>query len=256
MLDILVLMAGQGQRFIRAGYDRPKPLIELHGKPMVAHIIDNLATDRGHRFIFACLEQHVEQHGLREQLREWAPESRIVTVPSVTAGAACTALLASEQFRNDCPLLIANSDQLVDMALDDFLDDADKRGLDGSILTFPADDPKWSFAKTDEKGFVTEVAEKVPISAHATVGLYWFRRSALYIAAAEQMILAEKRVRGEFYVCPVYNELIARGGRVGIYEIPAGAMHGLGTPEDMERYLARFPELRRDLRPAHERPLH
>jgi dTDP-glucose pyrophosphorylase len=105
-------------------------------------------------------------------------------------------------------------------------------------MTFRATESKWSFAKTDERGIVTEVAEKNPISDQATVGIYWFRHGAAFVRAAKRMIAADTRVNGEFYVCPVFNELIAEGGVVRTWEIERDQMHGIGTPEDLEAYLA------------------
>jgi dTDP-glucose pyrophosphorylase len=166
---------------------------------------------------------------------------RIVEVEKLTEGTACTILLARTHIDNDRPLLIANSDQLADFSCHDFVQDCLDRDLDGSILVFkdPARNPKWSFARLDEQGLVVEVAEKKPISDLATVGIYFFRRGADFVRAAADMIAHADRVNGEFYTCPVYNYAIRNGLRIGVYEIAPDAMHGLGTPEDLEGYLAR-----------------
>ena len=161
-------------------------------------------------------------------------------VASLTEGTACTLLLARSAFDEDTPLLVANSDQLVDFSVEDYVHDCLCRGLDGSILVFrDADlDPKWSFAKVDENGLVTEVAEKKPISDLATVGIYFFTSGAAFVKAAIDMIARNDRVNNEFYTCPVYNYMIRTGARIGVYEVPPSAMWGLGTPNDLERYLA------------------
>ncbi len=114
------------------------------------------------------------------------------------------------------------------------------RGLDGSILVFRDDDrdPKWSFAEVDAGGIVVRVAEKQPISDLATVGIYLFRRGRDFVAAAADMIANNDRVNGEFYTCPVYNYAIRAGARVGVWEIPQTAMHGLGTPDDLDAFIA------------------
>jgi len=114
------------------------------------------------------------------------------------------------------------------------------RGLDGSILVFrdPEMNPKWSFARLNDDGTVAEVAEKQPISDLATVGIYFFRRGADFVRAAIDMIAHGDRVNNEFYTCPVYNYAIKNGLKIGVYEIPMAAMHGLGTPEDLQSYLA------------------
>jgi hypothetical protein len=109
---------------------------------------------------------------------------------------------------------------------------------DGGIVTFKATHPKWSFAKVDENGFVTEVAEKNPISDNATVGYYYWKHGSDFVKYADQMIANDSRVNNEFYVCPVFNEAITDGKKVRIYE--ADDMWGLGTPEDLEYYLKNF----------------
>src|SRR5207249_4230233 len=121
-----------------------------------------------------------------------------------------------------------------------FLDDCSARGLDGSILVFrdPARNPKWSFAEVNGEGLVARVAEKKPISDLATVGIYFFSRSSDFFDAALDMIARNDRVNNEFYTCPVYNYMIANGRRIGIFEVPGSAMHGLGTPADLEGYVA------------------
>jgi dTDP-glucose pyrophosphorylase len=236
MLNIIVPLAGEGTRFKERGYTFPKPLIEINGKPMIQVVVENIRPKVAHRFTFICRKEHYDKYSLRDLLELIAPKCNIVTVNHVTEGAACTVLLASEYFNNADCLLIANSDQYVEFACNDFINDATKRRLDGSILTFPASHPKWSYAKLDEEGLVMEVAEKRPISNHATVGIYFYRQGKMFFEAAQQMIEKNIRVNNEFYVCPVYNEMILAGYKIGIYEIEQAKMHGMGTPEDLEQF--------------------
>jgi dTDP-glucose pyrophosphorylase len=114
-----------------------------------------------------------------------------------------------------------------------------ERGLDGSILVFdcPERDPKWSCAETDDSGHFVRVAEKDPISRLATVGVHLYASGAVLVDSIVEMIVRNDRTNGEFYTCPAYNHAIASGHRIGVYEVPREAMHGLGTPEDLEAYL-------------------
>jgi dTDP-glucose pyrophosphorylase len=130
---------------------------------------------------------------------------------------------------------MANSDQFIDWDSNEFLYKMNETGADGGIVTFRSTHPKWSFAKIDDLGFVTEVAEKNPISDIATVGVYYWKRGSDYVKYAEQMIEKNKRVNNEFYVCPVFNEAIEGGSKIRIFEIEK--MWGLGTPEDLEVFL-------------------
>ena len=86
-------------------------------------------------------------------------------------------------------------------------------------------------------GYVTEVAEKNPISDDATVGFYYWKRGSDFVKYAKQMIEKNIRVNNEFYVCPVFNEAIADGKKIKAFHIDK--MWGLGTPEDLEKFLQR-----------------
>ena len=163
----------------------------------------------------------------------------LVLIDILTEGAACTVLLAHRLINNDTPMLIANSDQIVDMNIADYIKDCEDRKLDGSVLCFldPELNPKWSFAKLDDKGLITEIKEKQPISDEATVGIYYFSKGSSFVENAIDMFVRNERVNNEFYVAPVYNYAIARGEKFGIYNIDYSQMHGTGTPEDLDKYI-------------------
>jgi dTDP-glucose pyrophosphorylase len=133
--------------------------------------------------------------------------------------------------------VLANSDQWIDAPIDEFIEDAVSSGCDGSIMTFKATEDKWSYARLNKMGRVVEVAEKVPISENATVGIYYFKHAQDFIDAAFSMVRKNIRTKGEFYVCPVYNELISSNKRIKIFEINKDRMHGLGTPEDLQAFI-------------------
>ena len=240
MLNIVVPMAGLGSRFARAGYSLPKPLIPVHGVPMIRLVIANITPSVPHRFIFICQNAHIAEFNLRETLSEWAPGSVTIGIDGLTEGAACTVLLARELIGDEQPLMIANSDQFVDCSIDAYLADMTTRNLDGLIMTMWADDPKWSYAALDGQGLATEVVEKKVISNHATVGIYNFAHGRDFVVAAEAMIAADERVNGEFYVAPVYNQMIAHGAKIGVYDIgrEADGMYGLGIPSDLDLFLS------------------
>ena len=239
MLNIVLPIAGRGRRFVEAGYDVPKPLITVHGRPMIAAVVDNIRPSRAHRFIFVALREHLDQRGMRETLERAAPGSVVIPVDQVTEGAACTVLLAREHIDDDAPLMLANSDQWVDVDIDVYLAAMDPDRADGLIMTMRADDPKWSFVGLDEDRRVTRVVEKQVISDEATVGIYNFRRGADFVRGADQMIAKDLRVNNEFYVAPVYNELIEDGARIVIYNVgrEGDGMYGLGIPSDLDRFL-------------------
>ena len=240
MLNIVIPMAGAGSRFAKAGFADPKPLIPVFGKPMIQLVIDNLTPACDHQFIFICQRTHVKEYGLREKLARFAPGAELIEIDGLTEGAACTVLKAADLIDSQNPLMIANSDQYVDTNINQYLAIESGRHLDGLIMTMKATHPKWSFAATDDAGFVTLVAEKDPISDDATVGIYNFAHGADFVLAANQMIARDLRVNGEFYVAPVYNEMIGRGAKIGIANIgddQGNGMFGIGTPEDLRLFI-------------------
>lgn len=240
MLNIVLPIAGRGSRFVGAGYAQPKPLIPIHGAPMIAAVVRNVRPRSAHRFIFVALAEHLEHAGMRDALTLAAPGSVIVPVDRVTEGAACTVLLARDYIDTDDPLMLANSDQWVDIDIDDYLASMERQRADGLIMTMRADDPKWSFVGLNGSRLVTRVVEKEVISNEATVGIYNFRRGSDFVRAAERMIAKDLRVNNEFYVAPVYNELIEDGARIAIYNVggEGAGMYGLGIPSDLEQFLA------------------
>jgi hypothetical protein len=228
-MNILIPMAGAGSRFEAAGYTFPKPLIDVNGTPMIQTVVENLNVEG--TFIFVVQKSHRVKYNLDSMLNLIAPGCKIVEVDGVTQGAACTTLLAKEYIDNDQPLLMANSDQFLEWNSNEFMYKMQEQNAEGGIVTFTATHPKWSFAKIDDLGYVTEVAEKNPISNVATVGVYYWQKGSDYVKYAERMIEKNIRVNNEFYVCPVFNEAISDGKKIKTYQIEK--MWGIGTPEDL-----------------------
>ena len=232
-LNVLIPMAGAGSRFEQAGYTFPKPLIEVNGKPMIQVVIENLNLDAN--YIYVVQKVHREKYNLDTLLNLLTPGCKIVETDGLTEGAACTALLAKDYIDNDNPLFFANSDQFVEWDSNEFMYKMQETDADGGIVSFTATHPKWSFAKVDENGLVTEVAEKNPISDIATVGYYFWKYGSDFVKYAEQMIEKNIRVNNEFYVCPVFNQAIEDCKEIRTFNITG--MWGLGTPEDLNYYL-------------------
>ncbi len=235
-LNVLIPMAGAGSRFQQAGYTFPKPLIEVKGKPMIQVVVENLNIKAN--FIYVVQKEHRKKYNLDTLLNLITPNCKIVEVDGITEGAACTALLAKEYINSENPLFFSNSDQFCEWDSNEFLYKMNETNADGGIVSFKATHPKWSFAKVNDKGLVTEVAEKNPISDIATVGYYYWKKGSDFVKYAEEMIKKDIRVNNEFYVCPVFNQAIADGKEIRTFDIPK--MWGLGTPEDLKEYLKNY----------------
>jgi dTDP-glucose pyrophosphorylase len=206
---------------------------------MVEVVVNNVRPTQAHHFTFVSLDEHLKSTNMRETLQRIAPGCTVIPATRVTEGAACTVLLARDVINNNHPLMIANSDQWVNIDINEYLSVMEREQPEGLIMTMWADDPKLSYVRLDEQGKVAEVVEKQVISNDATVGIYNFRYGRDFVQAAEQMIAKDLRVKGEFYVAPVYNDMIAWGARVVVHNVGRVGqdMYGLGTPSDLEWFL-------------------
>ena len=235
--SIVIPAAGLGSRFSNEGWTNIKPFIDINGLPMIEHVINNLSFEKSDMTVIFRDEYTIKYSDQIDHLRN--KNINFYSLKGLTEGTACTVLSVRKSIDNENPLLIANSDQLVDFKIKDFINDSKSRNLDGSILVFKdaEKNPKWSFAKINSDNLVIEVAEKRAISDLATVGIYYFSKGSDFVKAALDMIVANDRVNGEFYTCPVYNYMIKMGAKIGVYEINQDDMHGLGTPEDLRNYI-------------------
>ena len=235
-MNIIIPMAGLGSRFRAAGYSIPKPLIPILGKPMYAWAADCLPLDQGKSLIFVLLASQPEFQELREDILQRYARYRpaVLSVPELTAGQAVTVLTARDLINSEEPLLIHNSDTAfkVDHG---WVDDVMGCRADGALLVFKSNEKRWSYSRATVDGWVAEVREKEVISDSASTGTYWFRRGADFVRIAERRLKDEQRDAGEFYVAPLYNELIEEGGRVKNYWIER--LLCFGTPEDLARTL-------------------
>ena len=234
-LNIVIPMAGLGSRFANVGYKLPKPLIDVNGKPMIRVVVENININD--HYIFISMKKHVEEYDVENVIKEvTCGNYEIKTIDKLTEGSACTVLKVRDIIDNDNPLILANSDQYLEWDPYEFL--VKTQDVDGLISCFEADHPKWSYAKVDDSGRVTEVAEKRVISNLATTGLYYFAKGSQFVRCADSMIAKNIRTNNEFYNAPIYNELILEGGNIGVHM--CSKMFGLGVPEDLDYYLQNF----------------
>lgn len=235
-VNILIPAAGEGSRFRNVGWHKPKPLIDVAGKPMIQIVQNNVKWCPVIPHDYICI--------VRRDSPPMPFECKTVVCDQLTEGAACTTLLAKDLIDNDHPLLIANSDQFLEWNRSQFwvkvLGDTSS---DGTVVCFEhpmeLNDTKWSYARIDEETKdVLEIQEKKVISPYATTGMYFWRRGKDYVKYAEQMIAKNIRVNNEFYVAPVYNEAIQDGLKFKLHF--CDKFWGLGTPADLTKFLCDY----------------
>jgi len=242
--NLVVPMAGAGSRFRAKGYANPKPLIDVNGTPMFAMAVDNLIKDfevNPLSITFIIDIAHDRKFDISETILDYYGKSHnvnIIALSKRTEGAAMTVRAAAAYLPPNEPVIIMNCDQYVEpIPVDTYKLEGFMASRDAGMLVFhqPKPDPKWSYASVVD-GKVKHVAEKDPISEHATVGIYYWSKASIMFNSIDEMIVADDRTNGEFYLCPAFNYTIDAGFGVGIHAV--AAMHSLGTPEDLEKYLA------------------
>ena len=229
-MNIVIPMAGRGFRMKEGGWEDSKPMIDIFGKPMIQHVIEMLGLP-DENYIFIVQAEDYLRYNFERVLSKLVKNYTIVTLDGITEGAACSILYAKDIINTDIPLLIVNSDQVIDWYNNSFenMDEAD-----GIIYCFEGNGPKYSYAKT-ENGRVIEVAEKVQISEDATAGVYYWKKGSNFVSAAEKMIELNIRTNNEFYTAPVYNQAL----HLNIIIRPVIETYHLGTPEELNDYVSK-----------------
>lgn len=246
-MRLVVLMAGDSGLFEVAGHKYPKNLVEIDGEPLVQRVVEGLqpVLDRASHALFLVLEEECRRYHTDDVIRLLAPSAQVIGVPALESGAACTALHAIGAIGRDEPLLIFNGDQVLEADLPAIADGFAAAGLDGGTVTFDAVHPRWSYVRTGPDGLVVEAAEKRPISRIATAGTYWYRRGGDFVDGAMAMIRKDASVDGAFYVCPVFNEMILRGRRVGTHHVERERYFSLASLHGVDAYGEHLADRRR-----------
>lgn len=234
-MTIVIPMAGRSQRFYDAGFSIPKYLLRAHGKTLLQWSVDSLPLDLANRTVFVGLRQHETEHGVEQVIRSLygaVTQLDFLWLGDVTGGQAETVLRAAPLIDPEGALMVFNIDTaFVSRTLRHAVQQV---GVDGIVGCFRSNEPRFSYARTDISGRVVEVAEKDVISPHALTGLYHFGRASHFLAAAEAAVRDNRRVKGEFYVAPLYNHMIDGGLNVVLDEAEQHAV--LGTPQEYDTF--------------------
>jgi hypothetical protein len=235
--NILVLAAGH-VGFSTGDNGYPLCLIEADGVALIERIVGNAADVPNAVFTFALRDEDIRLYHLDRSVGLLAPGARIVRVADGTRGSACTMLLAAAQFAPDEEVLIVSANEWVDMNFAEIVAYFRGRRLEGGALTFRSVHPRYSYVRLSEEGLVCEAAQQTPISQHATAGLFYFARAGEAVEAIKDMIRKDASIKGEFYVCPAFNELSLKQRRVGILPLDAKRYRPLKSARQVEQFEA------------------
>ena len=234
-------MAGKGLRLADAGFEKPKPLIEIKNKTIMEWSINSLSLDG--TFIFCPKQEHIEKFGIDSKLKEIINDCKIVPISYDTHGPVDTILNARDLIDNNDELLITDVDHYVEWDAQFFNENIRKRDIDGCTMVFPEpqSNEAYSFVKLDDDGFIIESAEKIPISSIATVGIHYFKRGSDFVKFADEMIERKITIKNEFYVTPIFN-LFAENNKK-IVTMPVKKMWPLGNPDEIEKFKINFQKI-------------
>lgn len=237
-LQILIPMGGLGQRFRDAGYDTPKPLINVNGVPMFKKALAAYDSyDGGKTYIFVIRKDTDEEYSIGKQILEILPNAKIKVLGHNTRGAVETCLIAEDFINPELPLVIMDCDISFDSKnYFELIQEAiEKETYDGLLLSFESNDPRYSFAEINDNNIVIRTAEKVAISNNALMGAYFFTKASNFLDAAHQLLKNEiSESMKEYYVSLIYNILIESNKKIGLAK---GTFYCFGTPEELESYL-------------------
>lgn len=236
MINILIPLAGKNQFFPESDYPYPKPLIEINGKTIIEHVIHNFSSiTKKKQFIFIVNTDDCKKYHLDNILNLLTEHTcKIVKIDRETKGAACSALMAIETINNDAPLIIANADQLFEDNIGELI--GQFHHCDGGVISFESIHPRWSYARIDENRFITETAEKRPISKHAIAGFYYFTKGYDFINSAMQMIKKDANVNGSYFIAPVLNEMVLANKNLTIVTVANNRYHTFYTPAKIQEF--------------------
>ena len=240
---IAITMAGLGSRFRKAGYTMPKYEIEVGGRFLFDWSMLGLQSflEQGWTFLFAARREENPVPFLTERCAALGIRmGDVVELDGVTDGQATTALFLAEGADPAAPFAVFNIDTFVaPKAMRPELIPTD---ADGWVPCFPGPGEGWSFARADADGRILELREKVRISPHATAGFYHFRSAQLYRDTYRSFFVdGQGEEKGERYIAPMYNRLIANGDYIALGQIELDDVGLLGTPEQVEAFAASPP---------------
>jgi dTDP-glucose pyrophosphorylase len=237
-MNVVVMLAGSSKDFTKNGIKYPKLLTEINGRTMIEIVLEGLKSLMTHEnnIIFMVDKLENDRYYLGDIIKLVLPESHVITIEGETSGAALTSLLAVEYIDEEMPLALINGDQLLDHDENDCIEYFQQHNADAGVIVFNSYHPRWSYVKINKDGLVCEAAEKKPISNNATTGFYYYKKASDYIKYAKSMILKGGDVKGVFYVCPVFNEMILDQKKILPYQIDLKKYHSFMSPEKVRKF--------------------
>lgn len=236
-LNILIPMAGKNTFDVTNSNAFPKVLTDVNGKLLIERSSEPfIALPYNKKIIVAAPKNQIADYKLDKVLSLLDDSIELCSINDETQGAACSAMLAIEHLDLDEPLIVSSFEQVLDLDLAPFIEKFIDDGVDAGVLTFESIHPKWSYVKRGDDGFVSQAAEKNPISKNAIAGLYYFKNARIFIESAKKMIRNDVMHNGLFYISHTLNEVILDGGNVLALPIDKSKYFHINDEHSLENY--------------------
>lgn len=231
----LITMAGLSSRFFRAGYEIPKYQLLVDSETVFAHAVKSFEQYfSSDLFVFVIRDIYNTKNFVSSEAKKLGIKNfKIVVLDRETEGQAETAYLACQKFEDDSPIYIFNIDTFrYGYKKPEWVDQCD-----GYLEVFRADGEHWSFVLPGPDNSVLKTTEKERISDLCSDGLYFFRSKELFEKTFVDARENKRTVKNEYYIAPMYNELISKGLSIKYETIELSEIDFCGTPEEYEALL-------------------
>lgn len=213
-MDIIFPVAGFGSRLRPHTWSKPKPLVTVAGKAMLAHVLDRVMPLEPGKIVFIT-------GYLGEQLEQWArenyPDTELVFVEQPEMLGQSDALYRTREFVSDEALMI-----FPDALFEADFSQLSSLDIEGVAYTYYVEDPSsYGVAIVNEAGHISKLVEKPqePISHEAVVGIYYFREWQALMRAIEQQFEKKIMLNGEYFIADAIQLMIDSGARFNIHQI-------------------------------------
>lgn len=238
-IHLIMPMAGAGSRFFKNGFVMPKPIIEINNKPFLywsTKSITNFIDVQDITFI--VLKKHIEEYEIDTQIKEFFPEAKIVIIPEILNGAVLTCMEGIKEISDELPIVFNDCDHaFISSEFNTYANGEQFEKIDGGLLTFESNEPKYSFLQMDDKGNVINTVEKKVVSNHAICGAYYFKNKEIFLNCAKEYL--NRCNYSEFFMSGVYNIMAEKKMKIANFKCDIHVP--FGTPD--EYYSAKDNEI-------------
>lgn len=231
-INLIMPMGGKGSRFTKEGFEVPNPLIKIKDRPFFYW-----ATQSIRKFVelesltFVVLQEHIDKFSIDKEILKYFPEARIEIIKEVLNGAVLTCIEGLRNIKNDKPIIFNDCDHLfLCSSFNNYCNSGKFTELDGGLLTFKSDDPKFSYLQCDVNGNVIKTVEKKVVSNDAICGAYYFRNKDMFIESTKKYL--EICDYSEYFVSGVYNVMAENGYIIRNFDVDYHLP--FGTPLEYE----------------------